>query len=341
MARVSSISQEALLIIEILKLIPRNRLITASEIRNSLFSAGYDIPIRTLQRYLKSISETESLHVECDSRSKPYGYRRSSPKSEFADLKLTPEESLLLSLAGQYLQYLLPTTISTSLSQVFDAARDQLFSHPAATPAASWLNKVALVFTSIPTLPPEIKPRIFSIATEGLYRNRKLVINYSNKNGKQKVSVVSPIALVQQDLRIYLVCRYDGYEDLRNLALHRIMDIRLLDIEADRPKDFRLADYIRHSNFNFGTGKKCRLEIAFRSPVLALNLKETPFNREQKLEKDADGVFHLDVVLDDTTQIDGWIALWKDNAEFLEIRRTPIQDPAAVKMAGNQPPDGI
>ena len=163
MARVSSISQEALLIIEILKLIPRNRLITASEIRNSLFSAGYDIPIRTLQRYLKSISETESLHVECDSRSKPYGYRRSSPKSEFADLKLTPEESLLLSLAGQYLQYLLPTTISTSLSQVFDAARDQLFSHPAATPAASWLNKVALVFTSIPTLPPEIKPRIFSI----------------------------------------------------------------------------------------------------------------------------------------------------------------------------------
>jgi hypothetical protein len=52
-------------------------------------------------------------------------------------------------------------------------------------------------------------------------------------------------------------------------------------------------------------------------------------------------VFHLDVVLDDTTQIDGWIALWKDNAEFLEIRRTPIQDPAAVKMAGNQPPDGI
>ena len=123
----------ALLIIEILKLIPRNRLITASEIRNSLFSAGYDIPIRTLQRYLKSISETESLHVECDSRSKPYGYRRSSPKSEFADLKLTPEESLLLSLAGQYLQYLLPTTISTSLSQVFDAARDQLFSHPAAT----------------------------------------------------------------------------------------------------------------------------------------------------------------------------------------------------------------
>ena len=234
MARVSSISQEALLIIEILKLIPRNRLITASEIRNSLFSAGYDIPIRTLQRYLKSISETESLHVECDSRSKPYGYRRSSPKSEFADLKLTPEESLLLSLAGQYLQYLLPTTISTSLSQVFDAARDQLFSHPAATPAASWLNKVALVFTSIPTLPPEIKPRIFSIATEGLYRNRKLEINYSNKNGKQKVSVVSPIALVQQDLRIYLVCRYDGYEDLRNLALHRIMDIRLLDIEADR-----------------------------------------------------------------------------------------------------------
>lgn len=184
MARVSSISQEALLIIEILKLIPRNRLITASEIRNSLFSAGYDIPIRTLQRYLKSISETESLHVECDSRSKPYGYRRSSPKSEFADLKLTPEESLLLSLAGQYLQYLLPTTISTSLSQVFDAARDQLFSHPAATPAASWLNKVALVFTSIPTLPPEIKPRIFSIATEGLYRNRKLEINYSNKNGK-------------------------------------------------------------------------------------------------------------------------------------------------------------
>lgn len=49
MARVSSISQEALLIIEILKLIPRNRLITASEIRNSLFSAGYDIPIRTLR----------------------------------------------------------------------------------------------------------------------------------------------------------------------------------------------------------------------------------------------------------------------------------------------------
>ena len=151
-------------------------------------------------------------------------------------------------------------------------------------------------------------------------------IEYDSASGKQVKSLITPLGLVQQDVRLYLVCMFDRYENVRHLALHRLTKARVTEFQAERPKDFSLDSYVNSCHFNYsdGSGRKVELSFRFTNAVTALNLNETPFNRTQRLEKLPDGSFHLSVILTDSPLIDGWIAVWKDKAGISELTRTPV-----------------
>ncbi|HNQ10664.1 MAG TPA: WYL domain-containing protein, partial [Giesbergeria sp.] len=63
----------ALLMLELLRRIPRGRKITTSELHQQLKGAGFERDLRTIQRQLEILSE--HFDIERDERSKPYGYR--------------------------------------------------------------------------------------------------------------------------------------------------------------------------------------------------------------------------------------------------------------------------
>lgn len=62
---------------------------------------------------------------------------------------------------------------------------------------------------------------LFDAVSEALYSEKKLRIEYTNMNGKTTSAVVSPLALVQQDVRLYLICQFDHFDNVVHLALHR------------------------------------------------------------------------------------------------------------------------
>lgn len=70
-------------------------------------------------------------------------------------------------------------------------------------------------------MPSKVLPRIFDAVSEALYSEKKLRIEYTNMNGKTTSAVVSPLALVQQDVRLYLICQFDHFDNVVHLALHR------------------------------------------------------------------------------------------------------------------------
>lgn len=239
---------------------------------------------------------------------------------------LRPQESLLLRLAEEHLKYQLPSPLVRALEPLFEQARTTLKEDGATQKMAAWLKKVAFVSDSVPMMPPGILPRIFDAVSEALYRDSKIEIQYVNTINEKREGVVSPLGLVQQAHRLYLVCRFDGYDNVRHLALHRMTSARVLDFPADRPKDFELDRYVKDRHFNYSNGRKIHLVLEFTNGVTANNLKETPFNETQTLELQHNGVWRLEADLDDTVLLDGWIAAWRDAAGIRLVEKTALTE---------------
>ena len=225
--------ETTVLAIELLRRIPRGRKVTASELQSQLKAAGIERELRTIQRQLESLSE--HFEIDRDDRSKPYGYCWREQSKGLALLSLTPQESLLLGLAEAQLKHLLPARLMQSMDSFFAQARRNLGPTSTAKLEREWAQKVRVVATTQPLLAPKIKPGVFEAASEALYANRWLQVDYLNAKGKRAEHKVMPLGLAQQGPCLYLVCRFEGYDNERSLALHRIHKAQTTTQEFTRP----------------------------------------------------------------------------------------------------------
>jgi predicted DNA-binding transcriptional regulator YafY len=319
-------SSLALLHLAILNRLSRHRSATVKDIHESLVNDGWDVQNLTVRRALNALKDNPEFGVVCDESSKPYGYRLAARPMMARDL--SPTESLLLQMARNQLRYQLPANLLATLTPLFDLAGENLFDSPSARRQREWLEKISVLPNHMTFIPPKILTRIFETATNALYNGKKLRITYKGRTDKQHV--VSPLGLVQQDVRLYLVCRFEGYDNIRHLALHRISSAEMLDFPADVPPGFRLSDYLRQCIFNYAdeTDQMVRLSFEVTNPNTVTNLTETPFNKTQRIEEVAPGIWRIQVDLLDSRLIDGWLATWKKVGGIQNVSRTPLENPA-------------
>ena len=162
MARQMNAINQAMLYLEIIRRIPRHRFISTIEIQNSLRASGIEVPILTLQRYLKQLYDSGNLPIERDEREKPYCYRMGTDTSPFPFTSLSAQEALMLRLIEANLHYQLPGKLNKAMEPFFEAARQTLSeTQGRVTRENQWLNKVAVVSNTLPQIPPNVKPRIF------------------------------------------------------------------------------------------------------------------------------------------------------------------------------------
>lgn len=234
------------LAIEILKRIPKSRKITAREIHEQLISSGYTRNIRTIQRQLVSLAVTFNLEV--DDRSKPYGYKWKSYAEGVNLPTMNADEAVLLALAEKHLNNILPEKLTRSLSGYFEQARSLLLDNQISAKnniSKDWIQKVDVVSPIQPLIAPEIDTNIMVTVSNALFENNWLELTYNNAQGYQQDCRVMPLALVQQDVRLYLVCRFEGYDNERNLAIHRIEKARAQTLSFRLPKSFNLQKLLR------------------------------------------------------------------------------------------------
>jgi predicted DNA-binding transcriptional regulator YafY len=304
MARRSDTLETTILAIELLRRIPRGRKITAAALHRQLQDAGIERDLRTIQRQLEVLSE--HFEIERDDRSKPYGYRWLPQSGGLSIPGLTPQESLLLGLAERHLRNLLPPQLRKSMKGLFEQAGRNLAPEGNAGLEREWAAKVRVVATSQPLLPPKIDAAVFETASEALYFNRWLHIDYRNAVGWRIRAEIMPLGLAQQGSRLYLVCRFRDYDDERSLALHRIASARILPSTFRRPKDFDLERYDDDGRFGFGEGKRVRLKFCIEKDA-GLHLLESPLSTDQKAEEDADGRLCITATVVDSDMLDRWL----------------------------------
>lgn len=322
MARTETIASETLMLLRILKRIPDTRWISSTELGQELAESGTPVARRRLQRLLQALCTLEEFCVQCDSRTKPFAYRRLTPDSDLSRSRLKPEECLVLRIAEERLGPLFPEPVTASLRPLFERARRGLKESPAGDPSARWLRKVLVSPDTLPVIPPTVLPRIFSAVSRALWRDTKLELEYGNAAGETHAAVVSPLGIVLQGERVYLVCRYDGHDNVRHLALHRIRTARVLPFAAERPKDFSLEAYAAGRHINFSNGRKIRLSFESSDPLLRRFLEESPLSRDQRLEDCGDGAWRACAVIEDSVLVDAWLARWSAGS-FRSLRREP------------------
>ncbi|MDD2721941.1 MAG: WYL domain-containing protein [Gallionella sp.] len=326
MPRRSDTKETVLLALELMRRIPRKRTITAKELHEQLADSEHGRDLRTIQRQLEMLSE--HFEIERDDRRKPYGYRWKECAQGMALPMLSEQESLLLTLAEQQIKSLLPASLMKTLDGFFLQARRNLepYHQEKGKREREWLKKIRVVSTSQPLLPPKIKPGVFEQVSNALYANQWLALDYENASGKRTKANVMPLGLAQQGPRLFLVCRFEGYDNERSLALHRIHAAKASTLTFDRPKDFDLEQYDNDGRFGFGEGKKIRLTFRIEKAT-GLHLLESPLSEDQQVVE-LDDAYEISATVVDTAMLDWWLRGFGD--AVWDVRKMAIREDGAT-----------
>lgn len=289
--------------LELVRRIPKGRTITAPELRQQLADAGFERDMRTIQRQLETISEY--FDIDRDDTAKPYRYCWNERAKGLSLPSLSPQECLLLSLAEQQMQKLLPPKLMKSMEGFFTQARGQLREQATAKREREWLTKVRVVSTSQPLLPPKVDPAVFEQVSNALYGDQWLTVEYRNAAGRKLESRVMPLGLAQQGQRLYLVCRFDGYDNERCLALHRISSAKASPFTFERPPGFDLKKFDDDGRFGYGDGQKIRLSFRIEKEA-GFHLLESKLSEDQEVVEE-DETYLITATVVDSSMLDWWL----------------------------------
>ena len=312
----------ALLMLELLRRIPRGRKITTSELHQQLKGAGFERDLRTIQRQLEILSE--HFDIERDERNKPYGYRWLERAQGLTVPQLTPQESLLLQLAEEHLKNLLPARLMQSMEGFFTQARRNLGDSPNARLEREWPCKVRVVATSQPLLAPTIASGVLEAVSEALYANHWLDLDYRNAAGKRRQARVMPLGLAQQGPRLYLVCRFEGFDNERSLALHRIGKAEVSTLTFERPRGFDLQKYDADGRFGFGEGRRIRLQFCIEHDA-GFHLRETPLSKDQQIREVDDCWMEVSATVVDSAMLEWWLRGFGDAVRGVSRQAVPAE----------------
>jgi predicted DNA-binding transcriptional regulator YafY len=266
----------------LLRLIPEHPRYTASQtLHEKLHERGFKVDLRTVQRDLNRLSTTFALISEEERGRNKWSH---SPDATL-DLKaMEPETALALYLAESHLKNLLPQSAIDLLGPQFSKARNYLdeLHH---NDFAHWARRVRALPNGKALLPAQVDADVWRAVSVALLERRQLEVDYlSRSTTKRKNLLLHPAGLISRHSISYLLASVDGYDDVRQFALHRIQNAEWLDAAAQQTEPLDLDHYIRLGGFNAPAPVEEVELVADVSPQIAWLLSETPLSHEQSLE---------------------------------------------------------
>lgn len=268
-------------LLALLRLIPTEpQRIASTTLLEKLHDKGFSVTLRSIQRDLNRLSLPFSL--QCDESESPFrwSFTRDAP------LRLEDMDAptaLALCLSESHLKALLPQTVIDQLSPQFRRARNFL-ADVGQNGLADWARRVRAIPNGKTLMPAAIAPGVWRAVSGSLLERRQIEVAYrSRSKGDVKQLVLHPVGLVSRHAISYLLASVDGYDDLRQFALHRIQSVRMLETKAEVKPDFDVDDYIARGRFSQRQGDQRVELVADIHPQVADLLSETPLSDEQSL----------------------------------------------------------
>lgn len=202
----------------VLAKVPTKGKITAQQIQEKLEAEGKRLSLRTVQRILKSL---EKYGVLSDT-GKPIGWSR----EQGLDLGLTKMDlstAITLNLAEKYLEQAFPPSLLRNLESHFNGARFYL-RYENKTPQGLWPRKVYIHQKGMPLLPSKLAAETINVIYKAVLEEKCIRLVYrSISSVKEQRVLFHPYGIVLRGERNYLVGKFDGYSDVRQLSFHRVI----------------------------------------------------------------------------------------------------------------------
>ncbi|MEA3362316.1 MAG: WYL domain-containing protein [Thermodesulfobacteriota bacterium] len=283
--------------------------------QEALREMGLDVSLRTIQRDLKELSRQFPLVSDEERVS---GWKWSEDAAVFDIPGMDPHAALAFKMIDQHLAKMLPESCLNFLKP-YSKRAGEVLNHLGDGGIAKWPKKIARISRHLALEPPEIDRLLLSVIYDGLLLERQLKISYCNRTDSEtQKGIIHPLGLVFVDNIAYLVCTFWEYQDLRQIAVHRIDSAQLLNESSRTPAGFKLKDYIAKGNFDFPESEgTIQLKCLFH-PHVAKHLAESPINQTQELITQSDGQIQLVAEIEDTAQLRWWLLGFGDQVEVTE-----------------------
>lgn len=292
---------------QMLALVPRApRKVGTAQLEEGLAERGYRIDRRSIQRDLLALSACFPLL--CDDRTKPYGWSWARDADPFDLPGMDLHAALSFRLAAEHLEPLLPPATRAYLEPHFRRAVTVLDETGAGRALPSWPDKVRVIPPGLPRVPADIDPGVLEAVHTALLEDKRLDVSYCRRGERAPRSFdFSPLALVYRDAVAYLVGTAREYDDLLQLALHRVESAAVMTVLRRKRDGFDIDAYIRSGAFDFTVGDgDVRLRARFDARV-APPLLESPIAADQVAESEEDGRLLLTATVPDTNQLRVWL----------------------------------
>lgn len=301
-----------------LQAIPRGpRKVSVRELHGRLTDAEFIVTERTIQRDLQELAQVFPLIV--DERSKPFGWSWQQDGPSFDLPGLTVAEALALTLVEQQLSNSLPPVTLDTLRPHFRSAQQVLSATDPRAQTKAWLQKVRTISPMQRLVAPDVDVACQRTIYDALLRDRQLKLTYRKRETQREVQydVVHPLAIIQRGQLIYLVCMFADYEDVRTLAMHRVVEAEMSFLDSRKKDGFNLDAYIESGHMGVRDGEPIILRALF-SKVAGEHLFETPLVVDQILVVLPDGRLELTATLPNTRELRWWLLGLGDGVEVLE-----------------------
>lgn len=267
--------------------------------------------------------------IEIDNSEKDHKYRISS-KAPFLLTSMSQDEMIAFGILSQYGTDLLPDKTHETLrpyfaaaeTAAFDWAREAGFGLRASKElAGSWLRKIAVVPSITPFIPPVINAQVKRTVHEALFYEQLLELKIKHfSTGEIEDCLVSPLALVQQGVRTYLIAKKRGSKLASHILLARIMNALITSGHLEYPVNWSLNAFLK-SGISYPVFKREmygeQFDFKFLVDAKIQWLKETKLGENQRTKDLSDGSYTLEVTLHVTEELVRWILSMTSNIKVL------------------------
>lgn len=298
-----------------LRHIPRHpRKIDTACLQAKLAEGGYTVTRRSIQRDLVKLSVEFPLASD---GAKPQGWSWHANADRLDIPALDPHTALTFRLVEDYLEPLLPTNTLAQLQPWFRSAAGVLDSTQN-NGIATWPDKIRVLPKGLPLHPPLINEMVQAELYQALLQEKRAAVSYRPRYGSgTKEYVVNPVALVVRDQMVYLLCTLWDYQDVLQLALHRVEHVQLLGETATRPTGFDLDTYIGQGKFGYVLSEEpLQLEAEFTRQG-ANHLAECPLSDDQSITVLDDDKVLVRATVHDTEELRWWLRGFGDSVTVL------------------------
>ncbi len=261
----------------------------------SSFSADWEVSVKTVQRDIDFLRDRMGAPVEYDSQRRGYYY--TDETFMMPALTMSEGELAALLIGSKALEQYRNTPMAKKLETVFQKLAGLLPEPISLRPEQLYCS---FTFTAPPALP--IKNEIWTKTVRGLLQQRMLEIRYRSRDNTARVI---PLHLANLQGDWYLFVQYEGFDNFRQLALSRILSVKLLRGRISPSRPFDVAKEIGESFSRFA-GDNAPFEVKLRFDKEAADeVTARQWHPNQKMRRLKNGSVEL------IFQAKGWVEVMR------------------------------